>query len=231
MRIPVFPLRPFAIVFFLAWTLFTLYPQPSDLVRSVYRVFDPPIDGEVASRHEYLFDDLSSPVAIERDVKEAVPFHYDWETYGMPWYYPSAEEAFAVMAGDCKTQLMVLASMLESKGIAYTVKVSPTHVWVEYEGRSESDIENDDVAMFSAEGNAGDGEQRAFTLPRSIDLERSFRAFWTAFWHYMPVDRKVSLVSGFMIFVILMALSGVVGERRTLKPGWSIARAAFHSSR
>ena len=230
MRLRVFPLRPLAVCFLLAWTLFTLYPRPSDLLRSVYRVFNPPIDGEVALHYEELFADVDRPLAIERRLKETVPYQYDWVTYGMPWYYPSAREAFAVMAGDCKTELLVLASVLESKGIAYTVKVSPTHVWVDYEGRPESNIENEEVAMFSA-ADPGDPEQRAFALPQNIDLERSFRGFWTAFWHYMPVDRKISLFFGFAIFTILMALSNFVGERFSARREWSIARAAFHTSR
>ena len=226
-----FPLRLFAICFLFAWTLFTLYPQPADLVRSVYRVFNPPISAEVALHYEELFEDLERPLAIERRVKETVPYYYDWVTYGMPWYYPTAREAFAVMAGDCKTELLILASTLEAKGIPYTVKVSASHVWVEYEGRPETDIENEDVALFSAAGRAGDNEPRAFELPQNIDLERSFRSFWTAFWHHMPVDRRVSLFFGFSIFAALMALSCAADDRRTLRRDWTGVRSAFHIPR
>ncbi len=205
-------LRLFAVGFFLAWVLFTLYPRPADLLRSVYRVFNPPVNGEYAASFVHLFEDSEDAAAIDRQVKASFPYQYDWVTFNVPWYFPTVEEAFERMAGDCKTQLVVLASMLEARGIPYTISVSPTHVWVDYEGKEPSRIENAQVAMFTAPG-AGEASseysfRELFRAPAQLDLARSFEVFWIAFWDYMPPDRKVSLAVGLVISIILFAIAG-----------------------
>ncbi len=227
-------LRLFAVAFFLAWTLFTLYPRPTDLVRSVYRVFNPPVDAEYAAAFSHVFTDtdLNDTVAIEAGVKEAFPYQYDWVTYNVPWYFPTVEEAFERMAGDCKTQLLVLASMLEARGIPYTISVSPTHVWVEYEGKRTNRIENAQVAMFTAPGAGGtpggSSLSDLFRMPAELDLARSFEVFWIAFWHHMPADRKVSLAVGLMISLVLFAIAGTRIPEVTVVSPLPAPRRAVH---
>ncbi len=196
-------LRFFALCFFAAWILLTLYPNPLDLAKSVYRVFNPPINASLPIALEEHFADLTEAPAIDRRVQSNFPYQYDWVTYSLPWYFPTIDEAFANMAGDCKTRLVVLASLLESRGIPYSIAVSPTHVWVEYEGKVSNRIENTEVALFTS---AGDG---AIALPARFEWRRSFDSFWTAFWTYMPIDRKLTLVAGLFFTIALLLLAGV----------------------
>ena len=198
-------LRVFAVFIFLFWTLLTLYPRPADLARSVYRVFRPPVNADFVAARADLFAHAETGREIDRAVRQAFPYQYDWVTFGMPWYFPSIDEAFLSMAGDCKTRLLVLASVLESRGIPYSIAVSPTHVWVEYEGKSSNVIENAGVTLFSSETGT-------LQLPVDIDLRRSVDSFWTAFWHYMPADRKASLLIGFGLAFALFLLAGVRPE-------------------
>ncbi|MFP4644090.1 MAG: hypothetical protein ACLFM0_07030 [Spirochaetales bacterium] len=206
-------LRLFAVAFFFAWVLFALYPRPSDLVKSVYRVFSPPVDGGYAVSFAHLFADMDEPVDIETQVESVFAYQYDWVTYDLPWYYPTVEEAFDRMAGDCKTQLVVLASVLESRGIPYTIRVSPTHVWVDYEGKPQSRVESAELAIFtSPAGNQGEStvtSEGPLSRPEHFDMARSFEVFWVAFWDYMPTDRKISLAVGLFISVLLFAFSGI----------------------
>ena len=37
-------LRLFGVGFLMLWVLYTLYPQPADLFKSVYRLFNPPVN-------------------------------------------------------------------------------------------------------------------------------------------------------------------------------------------
>ncbi|GAG43530.1 unnamed protein product, partial [marine sediment metagenome] len=108
-----------------------LYPNPLNLVTSVQRIVNPNVDPvAVASLSK---DMPSDPAAIERAVDQQIPYSYDWETHGMPWYLPSVEEVVQKGKGDCKARALVLASVFEAKEIPYTLNLSPIHVWVEYE--------------------------------------------------------------------------------------------------
>lgn len=208
-------------VFFLSsvWVLLTLYPNPTDLVRSVYRVFRPPINASLAAGFDGPFVGLEEAPAIDVKVQSEFPYQYDWVTYNLPWYFPTAGEAFAKMAGDCKTRLVVLASILEARGIPYSIAVSPTHIWVEYAGKTPNRSENADVALFSS---AGGGR---LSRPAHFDLRRSFKSFWTAFWIYMPIDRKLSLVAGLAVTLILLIIAGwaSVCHRGWSDMGWGRA--------
>lgn len=195
-----------AVLFFLGWILFTFYPEPTDLVRSVYRVFRPPIDAEYARQYAHLFADLTEPAEIDLRVNELFPYRYDWVTFDKPWYFPTLTEAFSHMAGDCKTRLLVLASVLDSRDIPYHIAVSPTHVWVEYEGKRESLIENAQVAIFATGGD------RTPMLPARFDIRRSAQSFWTAFWHYMPSHKRISIAVGFLLALAI----GLAGEARAI---------------
>lgn len=206
-------LRLFGVLFFATWVLLTLYPNPAYLARSVYRLFNPPVDASIAAAFDHYFAGLDEAHAIDAKVQSEFPYQYDWVTYNLPWYFPTVNEAFANMAGDCKTRLVVLASVLESRGIAYTVSVSPTHIWVEYEGKSTNRIENAEVALFSSAGGG------MLTIPAHFELRRSFDSFWTAFWTYMPVDRKFSLGAGAIVTTILLVLAGLTPARLPKRSG------------
>ncbi len=180
----------FGLYAFLIITLFVLYPQPTTLFVSIYRVFNPPIEPhleEIAIFSERIKSD--SPEQVEYFVKYLFPYQYDWKVYSVPWYFPTVEEALEKRRGDCKTRLLITASILEHRQEEYSFNASPTHVWVDYSGKKENSSENENVAFFSSR----EGERLRF--PR-VDAKRSSELFWQAFWGYMPKEKKASLLLG-----------------------------------
>jgi hypothetical protein len=184
------------------WILFVLYPNPLNLIISIQRIFN--FDAE-PDAVEFMLNDLpSDPVAIEEAVLARIPYRHDWEVYGMPWYFPTIEKVLEKGEGDCKARALVLASVLKAKNIPYQVNQSPIHVWVEYEGKQETSIENDQVKFHQRDPETG---ERQFQIP-DIGLREVMDSFWQAFWGPMPDDRKVLLISG---------LSGLVVARVILR--------------
>lgn len=198
-RQPRFPWH-LASLFFLGWALLTFYPRPGDLARSVYRVFRPPVDATLMGAHAHLFADLDHPAEIDQRVRELFPYQFDWVSHNRPWYFPTLDEAFLVMTGDCKTHLLVLASILEYRGIPYTLSASPTHVWVEYPGKHETRGENTQVSFFSINPDSG---TRQWKLPSGVNVQRSLDSFWTAFWRYMPLNKRRTIAVGFFLSILL----------------------------
>ena len=76
----------------LSWVLVMLYPDPGVLVRSVRNTLRPRVEPQaVAALARSLPDD---PQAIEAFVlDQQVPYAYDWQSAGVPWYFPTASEA------------------------------------------------------------------------------------------------------------------------------------------
>jgi hypothetical protein len=154
--------RYFPLIFVL-WILFVLYPNPLNLIISLQRVFN--FDSDPGAV-EFMLNDLpSDPVAIEEVVLARIPYRHDWKVYGMPWYCPTIEEVLErePLEGDCKARALVLASVLEAKNISYQVNYSPTHVWVNYEGKQETPIENDQVNFSTRYPETG---ERRFQIPK-----------------------------------------------------------------
>ncbi len=181
------------VLFLFLWTLFTLYPQPSKLFVSVYRLFNHPID-PYTEEVQYLIEKNGtlSPSQIETFTKMTISYQYDWETYRLPWYFPTVEEVFANRAGDCKSRMIVISSLLEASEIEHSVSASPTHIWVDYEGKTENSSENGNVAIFTF-------AERLTVHSSSSTLKDFTSSFWNAFWIYMPVDRKILLLSGALL--------------------------------
>ncbi len=181
------------------WVLLVLYPNPTKLVASVQRTADPQIDGEAVA---LLADEMpENPSDIEARVREMVPYGYDWETHGMPWYFPTVEEVLDKGWGDCKARALVTASILDYKGIPYHLQFSPIHMWVDYEGKEANSRENSGALFYEMDPETG---ERAFGFP-SIDIKESVMAFWDGFWPPMPLTRKVLLTSGMgMLFAMLL---------------------------
>ncbi len=182
--------------FLLLWTFFVCYPNPLDLGKSIYRLFNHPVD-EVAVAE--VFEDLpESPTEIENFIKSAIPYSYDWKTYGKPWYFPNAKEALLMGKGDCKTRFIVLASVFEFLDIPYKTVFSPTHIWVEYEKKRPTDRENHKTAMIIA-----DKERRSFKLPK-IDVEHKRESFRLAFLDPVPLDKKIFLYQGLFFSLLVI---------------------------
>ena len=181
----------------LLWVLFVLYPNPLNLVASLQRTLNPDVD---AVSVEPLSTGLpSDPVAIESTVLEMIPYRYDWEVYGMPWYFPTVEEVLERGEGDCKARALVLASVFETKNIPYHINWSPIHVWVDYEGKDETSLENPRVKFYQRDPETGG---KSFQLPE-IALSDVLDSLQQGFWTPMPEVKKGLLVFGLLALVTL----------------------------
>ena len=182
-------------VLVMLWVLLILYPNPLRLAASVQRVADPRADpGAVQA----LADSLpSEPAAIEEAVLDSVPYSYDWEVYAMPWYFPTVDEVLEKGRGDCKARAIVLASVFEAKGIPYRINSSPTHVWVDYEGKIEDELENSGAGFYKVDPQTG---ARSLQVPK-VSVTDVMGTGWQGFWPPMPMMRKVLLISGLVILV------------------------------
>jgi TM2 domain-containing membrane protein YozV len=170
------------------WILLILYPNPWRLVTGVRRILDPHTDpiavGSLAQEMP------SDPTLVEKEVLKLIPYSYDWETYGMPWYCPSIREALRAGKGDCKARALVLASILEAKGIPNRIVWSPLHVWVDYAGKEEAGLEKD--ALYQKDSETGKG---SWSLPH-IPPGDVTNELWTDFVKTMPQARMILLLGG-----------------------------------
>jgi len=197
--------RYFPLIFIL-WLLFVLYPNPLNLIISIQRVLN--FNADTGAVESMLNDLPSDPADIEKAVLARIPYRHDWEVYSMPWYCPTIEQVLERGDGDCKARALVLASVLEAKNISYQVHSSPMHVWVEYEGKQETSIENAQVEFYQYDPETG---ERQFQIPH-IGLSKVMDSFWRAFWDPMPDSRKALLISGLLA---LIAARVILRKRKT----------------
>jgi hypothetical protein len=181
--------RYFPLIFIL-WILFVLYPNPLNLIISIQRVFN--FDADPGAVEFMLNDFPSDPAAIEKAVLARIPYRCDWELYSMPWYCPTVEEVLERGEGDCKARALILASVLEAKSIPYQVHSSPMHVWVDYEDKQETSIENAQVEFYQYDPETG---ERRFQIP-DISPGKLMDSWQQQFWTTMPDGRKALLISG-----------------------------------
>jgi hypothetical protein len=197
--------RYFPLIFIL-WILLVLYPNPLNLIISIQRVLN--FDADPVAVESMLSDLPSDPVDIEKAVLARIPYRHDWELYSMPWYCPTIEQVLEREEGDCKARALVLASVLEAKNISYQVHSSPTHIWVDYENKQETSIENTQVEFYQYDPETG---ERQFQIPH-IGLSKVMDSFWRAFWDPMPDGRKALLISGLLA---LVAARVILRKKRT----------------
>lgn len=183
------------------WVLLVLYPNPLNLVTSIWRAVDPVTNPRAVTALAAGMPE--EPKDIEPAVLEAIPYRYDWEVHGMPWYFPTVEQVIEKGQGDCKARALVVASVLEAKGIPYTLRFSPTHMWVEYEGKESTSIENHEGSFYELDPETG---EKSLRLPR-ISLTQVARTSWEGFWPPMPLVRKMLLVGGVSLLTLLLILS------------------------
>lgn len=178
------------ILLLFVWILLVLYPNPYRLAASFYRLVHPPLDPlgveELARELEG-----AGPEEIQDFVYRLVPYRYDWQVYGMPWYFPTLQESLAHDSGDCKARFIIFASLLDALDIPYELRVSLTHIWVHFEGKEETALENEAETLLVVDESG----EPSFRLPRA-DLERAWRSFRRGFWETMPPLRKTLLLGG-----------------------------------
>lgn len=191
------------------WILFVLYPNPLNLPVSIHRLFNPDIDPVVV---EPLLEGLpSAPADVEEAILLMIPYRYDWEVNGMPWYFPSTETIVERREGDCKARAVVLASVFERLDIPYKVNSSFVHLWIEYEGKPETAFENPDAKFHQQDPETG---KRFFQFPE-IEWRLWFDSTKEGLWTVMPVVRKVLLLSG---IALLVAARVVLRRNSGLRP-------------
>jgi hypothetical protein len=197
--------RRYFILILLLWLLLVLYPNPAKLIVSLERAINPPLDPAPV---EPLLGNLpSDPVAIEKDVRHLIPYSYDWEVHGMPWYFPTVTEVLERGEGDCKARALVLGSVLEAKGIPYRLNYSPIHIWVEYEGKEWTSLENPQVKFYQQDPETGGRRWQFPEIPFSDVMDSNRETLWNP----MPAERKALLIFG---LPALIALRLIVFRKR-----------------
>ena len=196
------------------WVLVVLYPDPGMLVRSARHFLGPRIDpAAVSGLAARLPDD---PRAVEAYVlDEAVPYAYDWQSFGVPWYFPTAAEVLRAGRGDCESRAVVLSSLLTAKGIPNELRMGFGHIWVEYPGKQANAIENAGVEL------AGTRDGRFFLdWPARFDLREEVADQLAFHWTPAPDARKALLALGLSLIPLwnvvaaLAAGNGLPGRSR-----------------
>ncbi len=178
----------------LLWTLIVLYPDPRLLVASIERAWHPVLDP--AAVRELAASLPDDPRAIEAIVTtELIAYATPWETYGVPWYFPTPTAALARGEGDCQARAVVLASILRAKGIPATLVGSFDHLWVDYPGKWPNQMENRQVALVVQQPDNG----YRLHWPRLIEWRQSWEIERAYFWDAMPRERFRLLLGGWLL--------------------------------
>lgn len=182
------PLRLLALF---GWLLLVVYPNPLQLGESIDNLRHAREDAAaVAALAARLPND---PRKIEQIVLDRiVPYAYDWQVNGVPWYFPTTREALAAGRGDCESRALVLASILKAKHIPHRLLMSFDHIWVDYPGKTSNPMENSAVAI------AGQGRGGGFSLhwPKDFHPWQEWNAQLQDYWAPMPWPLKLLLFVG-----------------------------------
>lgn len=176
------------------WIGAVVYPDPRPFLTSLARLRNPPVEASAAK-------DLAASIpadyrVVESFVREYVAYTPAWTTYGLPWYFPTVSEVIRDRAGDCQARALLEASILQAKGMPYTLRYSFDHVWVDYPGKVYEDLE-DPATSFVADS----GEGWLAGVPDKIPLWSIIEVRLDYHWTPMPVLQKILLLAG--LFVIL----------------------------
>lgn len=184
------------------WIGAVVYPDPRPFASSVERLRNPPVDAQAASA---VGAGLPSDYAtIEQFASDFVAFKPAWTVYGLPWYFPTVAEVLRDRAGDCQAEAILTASILEAKGMPYTMRYSFDHVWVDWPGKQATDLEDSATSFVS-----DSGEGWLASLPDRIPLRAIIEQRVAYHWTPMPLMQKIILLVG-----VLLILG--YGERRSL---------------
>ncbi len=189
----------------LGWLLVVLYPNPTLLVRSINNIRHPNVD---AAAVQGIASSLpSDPELIERAVlTDIVPYAYDWQVNGTPWYFPTTAEALASGKGDCESRAVVLASILKAKGIPFELMMSLDHIWVQYPGKPPNAIENAGVVLVERVNG-----HLVWGWPKDFHLGAEINAQLDMYWNPMPTDRRLLLFGGLLLLLSINPL--LLGRR------------------
>ena len=201
MRFP----RSLLVFLALSWVLVMLYPDPGVLVRSVSHTLRPRVEPQAAAALARSLPD--DPRAIEAYVlDQQVPYAYDWQSAGVPWYFPTASEALRAGRGDCESRAIVLASLLTAKGIPNELRMSFDHIWVDYPGKVANAMENTAVQF------AGRQDGRFFLhWPADFHLGQEVADQVAIHWTPAPWWRVLLLAVGLLVIMMWNVLARLFG--------------------
>lgn len=206
------------IMLLLVWTFVVCYPNPYIFIRNFIRYANFPIDPSIV---DLINDEISNdPSEIEIFVRKLIKYEYDWKNYGVPWYVPSARDAVEKQKGDCESRAIVFASILKAKNIPYSLKASLVHIWVEYEGKKPSKIENDKVAFI---GKVGD--RYKIKLPDLRQWRRYIDSEKKMLWDAMPILRKIMMFSGWAVIILLSLCQKTLWNKATYDMNLNLHKA------
>ncbi len=151
-----------------------------------------------------------------------VPYAVPWQTYGVPWYFPTPTEVLQRGAGDCQARAVVLASILRAKGIPATLVGSFDHLWVDYPGKQENALENTAIAIAAQQPDGG----YRFRWPSFVEWRTSWQIERAYFWDAMPSARLWLLLVGWVTIIQLRRFS-FVRLGTTLRGFWKRQRVAI----
>jgi hypothetical protein len=198
-----------AVIFLvIAWILVALYPDPGMLLRSMRNTARPQIQPEaVAGLARRLPDD---PRAIEAYVLDRqVRYSYDWQSAGVPWYFPTTAEALRTGRGDCESRAVVFASILTAKGIPNELRLSFDHIWVDYPGKQSNVLENAGVQF------AGSQNGHFFIHgPKDFRLGQEIQDQLAIYWTPAPAWRVLLLVAGLSLIMLWNVFARRLGAGR-----------------
>jgi hypothetical protein len=183
------------------WFVVVLYPDPSVIIASVRQTVHPNIDpNAVRALAAKLPND---PRLIEAAVlNRIVPYAYDWQWSGVPWYFPTTAQVLQAGRGNCQGRAVLLASILKAKGIPFQLRMSFDHIWVQYPGKQANALENNNV-LFAV------SKHGHFVLqwPKNFHLGAEINTQIGQYWTPMPLLRKMLLLGGLAAIILLNALS------------------------
>jgi len=188
------------------------YPRPRLLAHTVRNALRPDIDAAgVQELSAGLSDD---PDAIRAEVLSTiVPYERDWAVFGVPYYFPTLREALENGRGDCKSQVLVLASLLNAKGIPYRLLASLDHVWAEYPGKTPTAMEDPAVAV----AEYRDGRWRPLR-PARLRPQAHFETSLDEYWRGAARGRRLLFAGALLLLAAL-----TVGRAARAEPAEPLA--------
>ena len=185
------------------WLFVVCYPDPRVLWRSIQHTVQPPVDAEAVRSWAATLPD--NPAQIEQAVLDRLKYAVPWQFAGVPWSFVSPAEALAAGYGDCQARAVTFASVLAAKGIPYQLRASLDHMWVEYPGKRPNALENAGKMLWARQDRpAVDGARGIFQfrVPQ-IDWRESYRIEKDYFWDTAPASRKLLLLAGWLLILLL----------------------------
>ena len=190
----------------LGWVLFVVYPNPFTLTNSIHNFQHPNVDPAAVSAIARTLP--NDPKVIENYVLNNVqPYSYDWQTFDVPWYFPTTKQAVAQGRGNCQGRALVLASILKYKHIPYQLEMSFDHIWVNYAGHVSTALENNAVVL----GRQVNGH---FVLqwPKNFHPWAELQAQLQQYWTPMPPLQKTLILAGALLIPLWNALALLIGR-------------------